>query len=267
MRPTGEFDILISGDDEGQDKSDLETRSEQQKTSSRPNEAELTILEPGRFLQETGFKAPKFSEIHELWWANTLPGYFERNKASHPTLSSIGLTKTDVNRWQMAWRATQLYTRPFSRSHKSWREGNEIDQRCNDWPYAFNIFRRPGLYLPPSIAVSFTAAALVYGGLHALAWSAHLESPTEQLLWRLSACLVMGVIPSLLIKSFLGMFLPISICLAFIPFLDTILRNLLLPAYVLARAYLVVECFINLSHLPAGVYDVPGWSAYFPHIS
>ena len=28
-------------------------------------------------------------------------------------------------------------------------------------------------------------------------------------------------------------------------------------AYILARAYLAVECFINLSHLPVGVYDVP----------
>ena len=37
-------------------------------------------------------------------------------------------------------------------------------------------------------------------------------------------------------------------------------------AYLLARAYLVIESFINLSQLPAGVYDMPNWSAYFPHI-
>lgn len=37
----------------------------------------------------------------------------------------------------------------------------------------------------------------------------------------------------------------------------TVLGLLVLPAYVSARVYLVVECFINLSHLPAGVYDVP----------
>ena len=42
---------------------------------------------------------------------------------------------------------------------------------------------------------------------------------------------------------------------------------MLLAAYALARAYLVVECFINLSHLSAGVYDVPNWAAYFPHMS
>lgn len=37
--------------------------------------------------------------------------------------------------------------------------------------------------------------------------------------------------------------------------------------YCLARVYLVVECFINLSHLPTSVYQIPGWSQYVPHIS
>lgn len=37
--------------------------------------------------------------------------------------------------------------------------------------------------------------------------------------------------------------------------------------YVLARAYLIVECFVALSNSPVGIYDVPAWSSYFPHIS
>jgi hypothetical protein len=37
--------------------------------------------------------------------------------------------------------------------------------------------------------------------------------------------------------------------------------------YCLARVYLVVECFINLSHLPESVFEVPVWSQYVPHIS
>jgi len=38
-------------------------------------------------------------------------------------------------------------------------------------------------------------------------------------------------------------------------------------SYCLARVYLVVECFINLSHLPESVFRVPVWSQYVPHIS
>ena len=49
--------------------------------------------------------------------------------------------------------------------------------------------------------------------------------------------------------------------------LSVVLFFALLVAFMLARAYLVVECFINLSQLPAGVYDMPNWSAYFPHIA
>jgi hypothetical protein len=37
--------------------------------------------------------------------------------------------------------------------------------------------------------------------------------------------------------------------------------------YVLARTFLVVECFINVRHLPASIFEVPMRSQYFPHIS
>jgi hypothetical protein len=37
--------------------------------------------------------------------------------------------------------------------------------------------------------------------------------------------------------------------------------------YTVARVYLVVECFINVAHLPDGAYQVPRWAQYVPHIS
>lgn len=37
-------------------------------------------------------------------------------------------------------------------------------------------------------------------------------------------------------------------------------------AYALARTYLVVECFINLAHLPDDAFRVAQWSQYIPHI-
>jgi len=36
--------------------------------------------------------------------------------------------------------------------------------------------------------------------------------------------------------------------------------------YVCGRVYLVVECFINLAHLPESAYELPKWSQYVPHI-
>ena len=94
---------------------------------------------------------------------------------------------------------------------------------------------------------------MVYGGLHALAWFAHFHSPTEQLLWRISSVVAMGGIPTLAVSSYLALsFLDDHFVVAFTLL---VLDFLIAIAYVLARFYLVVECFIQLSHLPAGVYE------------
>ena len=50
-------------------------------------------------------------------------------------------------------------------------------------------------------------------------------------------------------------------------YLLTSIMKLLLCGYTLARTYLIVECFIQLVHLPPGpVFTQPTWSTYFPHI-
>ncbi|KAL8974545.1 MAG: hypothetical protein Q9197_001223 [Variospora fuerteventurae] len=158
-------------------------------------------------------------------------------------------------------------------------------RHCEDWPK-----RSRGEIVTH---FGFIGAALIYGGLHVLAWFAHFSSTTEQLLWRISSCVVMGGLPILVINRFLidrrfeyftsliwigtlmykildyarifrlrminGKRVTLIFCL--------IIEFVVFTIYVLARVYLVVECFIQLSHLPAGVYNVPEWSAYFPHIA
>lgn len=47
---------------------------------------------------------------------------------------------------------------------------------------------------------------------------------------------------------------------------DLFLAALIL-LYVAARVYLIVECFINLGHLPPSAYQLPQWSQYVPHIA
>lgn len=42
---------------------------------------------------------------------------------------------------------------------------------------------------------------------------------------------------------------------------------LMIGLYMLFRVYLVVECFVQISHLPDSVFTVPTWSQYIPHIS
>ncbi len=258
--------------DEDPDDSNCETFSEPEPGHIRDNEADHTILAPGQSFQDTAFKLlglrDMASGVYELQKS------FDAYKGSHPTLPNISLTTQDVVRWKMAWRAIQMESEvrsedihEFPAHPRQFRE--PIVQRCKDWPDIFDIL---DILDKPWVSLGFSAAALIYGGLHALAWFAHFDSSTEQLLWRISACAVMGGIPIIVVSNTLYGMMNRQFSLD-----DTIRFSLILLvllvslacvlAYVLARAYLVVECFINLSHLPAGVYDVPNWATYFPHIS
>lgn len=37
--------------------------------------------------------------------------------------------------------------------------------------------------------------------------------------------------------------------------------------YLLARVFLIVECFLSFFHAPPGLFRQPNWGPYFPHIS
>ncbi len=233
-------------------------------------------LEPGQTLQGTGLQILHPRDILNsgfLYLSNfgiylpesTPPELRKAFNDLHSTLPHVNLTARDITRWQMAWRAC--------RPHTQGKPGNErllsdathqqlLARRCSDWPELHRIFQLP-------IILGFTAATFIYGGLHALAWSAHFDSATEKLLWRISSCVVMGGLPVILslpgwnhYHARKGRFFIGSYWLVF-----QFIWILMLVAYVLARAYLVVECFINVFHLSPGVFDTPEWSSYFPHIS
>ena len=211
----------------------------------------------------------------------------------HPP--GIPLSQRDVTRWKSASRAAQAFGKDGDHEnhlHMTAYIFWDFSVRCEDWPNLDDVLDAPFLQL------GFVLAALVYGGLHALAWFAHFNTSTEQLLWRVSACIVMGGLP--VVFGLFALIRPLKILVVgwsgvswhdfkIYGFKDSIMeiyskdslgnwaklgiwilfRLLYLVGivYALARAYLVVECFICLAHLPAGVYDVPQWAAYFPNIS
>ena len=229
-------------------KEEQETASKQEPGRTKDNDTDSITLAPGEFLAGTLFKAPT-PEDRMLAWRWLV-------KDKHPSFPKIRLSGQDITRWKMAWRAIQAFKVHCSDDTQI-RIGNAITSRCGDWPDTEDIFKEF------STALGFSAAAFIYGGLHALAWFAHFESSTQQLLWRISASVVMSGVPVMYALAKVPQrswwYLPWQMA--------RLNRLLVLLAYTLARAYLVIECFINLSRLPAGVYDVPSWAAYFPHIS
>ena len=227
------------------------------------------ILEPGQTLQGTGLQIlhPRdipYSDMISLDnFGMHLPTSMppELRKAFnelHSTLPHVNLTARDITRWKMAWRACGPHRQNLpDASHQQL-----LARRCRDWPEWHSLFEIPTI-------LGFTAATFIYGGLHALAWAAHFDSATEKLLWRISSCVVMGGLPVIFslagwenYRERKGRFLIGLYMLAFQG-----IFILVLGLYILARAYLIVECFINVFHLPAGVFDTPEWSTYFPHIS
>lgn len=128
--------------------------------------------------------------------------------------------------------------------------------------------------------VALLTVSMAYGGLHASGWNHFFSSWQEQLLWRISSVMVIvpGVLACLIIfwdwleghwrwnwhwHWHVG-----------IPkFLKDVLKwggicavVLVVAAYCACRVYLVVEAFIGLRELPAGVYLTPSWSQLLPHL-
>ena len=272
LRLSSNREIVLPSIDSRQDDNNHGTRLEQESELDKDKDCSSISLAPGQTLPETA--------IQLRCPLDTVPFDYVENhhdSFSHPRfrelytqLPNINLTYRDVNRWRMAWRAIQTFpSDTVTLDHL----GNMLTRRPRDRPGSGSLEQFP-------VQLGFSAAAMIYGGLHILAWHAHFNSAVEQLLWRISAALVMGGLPVGFVLFFsVGWWNDVGDGLiSGIPFpLNIILRELSsvtyclffgsVQAYILARAYLVVECFINLSHLPAGAYDVPQWSAYFPHIS
>jgi hypothetical protein len=174
----------------------------------------------------------------------------------------------------------------------------EHAQRIGDYNYDKD-------FVLPHLLWLLVVVGAVYGGFHLLAWNGPFATTTERILWCGSSvalitplgiivlCLVVALVAALLgatalLLAFgLGLLveccctwpptpswmksltkplfyaaIAVAICLAVCLALCCIL---LVLAYMAARVYLVVECFINLAHLPDDVYLQPQWSKYIPH--
>ncbi|THY75313.1 hypothetical protein D6C86_03695 [Aureobasidium pullulans] len=184
---------------------------------------------------------------------------------------TIELRKEDIHRWTLAanmMRAAQA-------DHN--KIGNTVVRRSRNWPT---------MDLDPKaldwiLLASFNALSILYGGLHALAWNAEFVTPKRQNTWRLASLFVITFVPALtlvlLIENLVTFgiesnFVGRGVMLKINRFMyDWQIWQVLLVLgslmYLWARAFLVVESFLSLAHSPAGVYDLPRWSAYVPHIT
>ena len=127
-----------------------------------------------------------------------------------------------------------------------------------------------------TVLLGLILSGLLYGGLHLLAWKMPFASRTECILWRFSGIFIIST--GLGFRGLTG-FYGADIVWRNVsenrrdPFgrllvvLSILLSSAICLGYLLARTFLVVECFLQLSRLTPSAYETPAWSAYFPHIS
>lgn len=157
----------------------------------------------------------------------------------------------------------------------------EMTSRIPNWP-SMN-FKIPFI-------ISVSLAGLIYGAIHLTAWNAPFATSSERLLWRLSGVtlvfsgpiFVINITPYFLVQRWkiavmlgwdqtreawrlIRTLYPVRSLIKSLLFLNNILGFLFLGLYLFCRAYLVVECFLNLAHLPEAVYEVAVWSQWLPH--
>ena len=105
--------------------------------------------------------------------------------------------------------------------------------------------------------------AMVFGGIHCIAWSFSFPSPTEQLLWRISSIAITGIPLAVVGIVFIAVLLdddnPVETILD-IPYI------LLVFLYPISRILLLVLSLTTLRSLPPSAYQTVQWTTFIPHV-
>ena len=176
--------------------------------------------------------------------------------------------------------------------------GNDLEEwRGSNWLTRSSIMA-PG----NSFITGLLVAGSFYGGVHLLAWNGPFPTTTERRLWQISCLIITS--PLAIFIPIVGLYylsdfvktLRLSERLMMMcravrletpiqwfhaqlckpiwrvlgPFFSSTIfyRIFIIPivlVYSAARVYLIVECFINVAHLPDAVFKQPAWSQYIPH--
>jgi len=118
-----------------------------------------------------------------------------------------------------------------------------------------------------TIGLIATMVASIFGAIHCIGWKFQFATATEQLLWRISSCVIAGlpwplwVLTTIVhVGSYRGnQAVWLSRLLRAVGYTGTFI-------YVLARIVLLVLAALSLRSLPPKEYEIIEWTTYLPHI-
>ncbi|KAA1469704.1 hypothetical protein DENSPDRAFT_638508 [Dentipellis sp. KUC8613] len=126
-----------------------------------------------------------------------------------------------------------------------------ISARAPDISWAAALSKK---YEVTVVYLVFAVASPIYGVWHCLAWNFSFPSRAEMWLWRIDSvvCVTAGTAFLLLCWYYRE---NVTIWIVWIVF-----------AHVTTRLMILVEMFIGLRSLPAGVFETVRWTTFIPHI-
>ena len=135
--------------------------------------------------------------------------------------------------------------------------------------------RVPTLYSGPLITwvefrncnLVFATVGIVFGAMHCMAWSYSFPSYVEQILWRVSCIVIMGV-PGV----YFVMYGVVALSMAaynvpsFIQPIWKIMMPPLLIMYFICHIVLFILVFMSFRSLLLGAYETIHWTKFIPHV-
>lgn len=182
-----------------------------------------------------------------------------------PQFETVKVDEITLKRWKRTFEHEEL-----NRNFTVWLR----DRQPNfAWPRGLDDSDKG-----PSIAEELLKSMFVllltsmcYGGLHMLAWQSGVfkKNGTDQVLWKFSCLLLMGLGPFALsvwasLKAWRGpdahLRLNQTMSIAF-----AIFGCVALLAYMMSRVYLLVEIIVAIPYVDPRIYQEPNFPSYWPH--
>ena len=118
-----------------------------------------------------------------------------------------------------------------------------------------------------SLLVGIGLGGAIFGAVHCTAWNLDFPTATEQFLWRLSS-VILTVLPMLSITIYWATQQLINVMGKLdyrVNWMRAPIAALLVPLYILARIFLLVEIFRQLAYLPPSAFVTVNWPSAIPH--
>jgi hypothetical protein len=121
------------------------------------------------------------------------------------------------------------------------------------------------------VLATLAIAGFLYGGVHLAAWQTKFKTKAEGQMWKISAITLaasgpLGIPVIIFERAWRG-----SDAMSCGNFMISMVMIWAVPAaaalYLVARVYLIVESFLNLTYLEESTFLVPSWLQYMPHIT